>query len=131
MNKTELEYAKIQTDAQKHAQGIGLIKYMIQCSTYLVALWIIFSGLDKILAGQNSDGISAIAKVVEALHLGSILGYVAAAGAAVAWKVERTGKKRAIKEKDRYQKIAEKDQSNRTSSGLNKDGSTPKDDDDE
>lgn len=44
----------------------------------------------------------------------------------VAWKFERSGKKRAIEEKQKYQKIAESSDVYRSSSGLTIQGDTPK-----
>ena len=125
MEKKELEYAKMNLAAERFNTIIELIKYFIKYGSFLVALWLIFEGLEKILVGQNADGITAIAKVVEALKIGSIIGYVFGLGATVSWNKERIGKIRAIKEKNKYQKIAEQSQPNRTSSGLNEDGSTP------
>lgn len=131
MKKEDLEYAKIQNDGQKFSSVIDLIKFIVRYGTYLAAIWLIFEGLKKILVGQDSDGILAIAKVIDALKIGSILGYVFGFGATAAWSHERKGKKRAIREKNKYQKIAERMQPNRISSGLNEDGSTPIEDDDE
>lgn len=123
---TEVEFRKINVEAERFASIIELVKYTLGCITFLVAIWLIFSGLEKILQNQSADGISAIAKVVQALNIGSILGYVFGAAATVAWKIERAGKKRAITEKNRYQLAAESEDNDRTSSGLNATGDTPK-----
>lgn len=126
MNKNELEYAKLKIDAEKHSENIGLIKHLLTGSAYVGSLWVVFNGLGQILVGQHADGISAIAKVIEALKLGSMAGYIWGAGATVAWSVERKSKKRALDKKNQYQLEAEAGEPNRSSSGLNKDGSTPK-----
>lgn len=44
----------------------------------------------------------------------------------IAWHLERKGKKRAIEEKQKYQKIVESSDKYRSSSGLTKKGDTPK-----
>lgn len=125
MRKSDVEYAQIKADSAKFALSIDLIKQVITATAYLGAIWLIFEGLAKILSGQKADGIMAIATVIEALKIGSILGYAWGAGMTVAWKNERSGKKRAIIEKNRYQILAESSHPNRTTSGLNSDGSTP------
>lgn len=128
MKDNELEYARITNQASNFREVLQLIKYGIGCITFAASLWLIFEGLSKVIGDQTPDGITALAKVIEALKIGSILGYVFGAGALIAWRRERTGKKRAIREKSRYQKLAERTDVNRTSSGLNETGDTPDED---
>ncbi|MRX08611.1 hypothetical protein GJ697_12245 [Pseudoduganella sp. FT25W] len=125
MKSSELEIAKIRDGGDRFRQKVDLAKYVIACATGLGALWLIFEGLAKIVARQDADGISALAKVIEAVHIGSILGYIFGAGAAIAWRKERLSKKRAIREKSRYQKMVEGGDKNRSSSGLNESGDDP------
>lgn len=128
---SELELARIREGGFQFRQKMELIKHGLSCATFLAGLWLIFSGLAKIIDKQDPDGLSALARVVEAIHIGSILGYVFGIGAVAAWRLERTGKKRAIREKSRYQKLAEKNDLGRSTSGLNDTGDDPEEDDDE
>lgn len=125
MDKNELEYARIRAGADRYRETVQLIKFFIGCLACAASIWLIFEGLSKVIGNQDADGITAFAKVIEALKIGSILGYIFGAGAVAAWKVERTAKKRAIREKSRYQKLAEKADVNRTTSGLSETGDTP------
>lgn len=125
MNKNELEYAKAQLSAKNAADTFATLRYVISAGAVLVAIWLIFDGLHKVIGSEDADAIVAIAKVIEALNLGNILGYLWGAGATVAWVRERSGKKRAIAQKSKYQKIAEADDPNRSSSELTETGDTP------
>jgi TM2 domain-containing membrane protein YozV len=131
MNSKEIEYAKIKQQGQEFALKMDLGKQVLTSVTVLSAIWMIFEGLKKVLVGQEADGILAIAKIVEALNLGSILGYLCAIGSSTMWVLERQGKKRAIKQKNKYQRRAEAVDPHRSSSGLNHDGSTPEEEDDD
>lgn len=125
MNKNELEFAKAQLGAAKVDAIIKLIRHVVSALALLVGLWITFDGLHKVIAGQSPDGITAFAKVIDALKLGSIFGYLWGAGASVAWLHERRGKKRAISKKSKYQQIVESSDSYRSTSGLTETGDTP------
>jgi hypothetical protein len=80
------------------------------------------------VAGQSPDGIGALAKVLQALNLGSTVGYMWGFGATVAWKMERDGKRRIIRKKGELQKRVEGGDAYRSSSGLNHHGNDPGDD---
>lgn len=125
---SELEMTKIKENGMLVRQKLDLAKYIAGCITALAALWIIFNGLATVIEKQDPSGLTALAKVIEAVHIGSILGYVFGIGAVAAWRLERTGKKRAIREKSKYQKRLEKGDHNRTSSGLNDTGDDPEED---
>lgn len=125
MQKNDLEYAKAQFSAQKFDGVVQLLRTILLAVAGLVGIWLVFDGLHKVIAGQTPDGISAFAKVVEALNLGSVLGYIWGGGATIGWMRERKGKKRAIGEKSRFQKLAEKNDPGRSSSGLTETGDTP------
>lgn len=131
MKNNEVEYARIREGASNFRESLQLIKHALGCATFAVSIWLIFEGLTKVIGHQDADGITAFAKVIEALELGSILGYLFGGAATVAWRRERKAKKRAIREKSRYQKQVEKADANRTTSGLNETGDTPDEDDDD
>jgi hypothetical protein len=128
---SDVEFARIREGGLQFRQKMELAKHLISCLTCLAALWLIFDGLARIIDKQNPDGLSALAKVIEAVHIGSILGYIFGVGAVAAWHRERNGKKRAIREKSRYQKLAERNDNGRSSSGLNDTGDDPEEDEDE
>lgn len=123
MTKNELEAQKISADAQKFGKKLDLAKYCLGCISVIACFWIMFSYTEKILYSRDANFVSAVAKVIESMHLGTILGYLLACFSTAGWALERSGKKRAIREKSKYQKRSEG--IDRTSSGLNEDGSTP------
>jgi hypothetical protein len=125
MNKNELEYRKALISAERLGTIFGTLRHALSVLGALVALWLIFDGLEKVIGDKSPDGISAFAKVVEALNIGSIIGYLWGAGASVAWYRERKGKQRIIREKSSLQKTLEKDDPYRPSSGLTDVGGTP------
>lgn len=126
MDNNDLEFHKAQFSADKFRSIIDLIKHVASVVGVIAALWVIFQGLGHILGGRGPNGIAAFAKVISALHLGSVLGFLWGGGATLAWKLERNGKKRAIKEKSRYQQMVEREDDYRSSSGLTRTGETPR-----
>lgn len=78
------------------------------------------------LGGMEKGALSALAGVVKALNLSNWIAYIAAGGGLVAWKAERTGKKRAIKELGEMRRQREANEPNATRSGLDPFGNTPK-----
>ena len=125
MNKSELEYRKALLAAERFNTIFRTIRHTLTLVGTLAAIWLIFDGLEKVIGGQSPDGISAFAKVIDALKIGSVIGYLWGAGASVAWYRERKGKQRIIKVKSSIQKTLEKDDPYRPSSGLTDVGGTP------
>jgi hypothetical protein len=125
MNKNELKLAEAQIEARKFDQKMALAKHTVTMGAGSGALWIIFDGLSRILFNQSATEIDAVARVLNVLNVGSLVGYVFGGGMFIAWRRERTGKKRAIREKSKYQKLAESGDPNRRSSGLTETGETP------
>lgn len=125
MNKHELLYQQHLLRSKVHDRIFDIVALIIRSGTWLFGIHLIFAGLQQVLQGHDADGIAAFAKIVEALNLGSILGYVWGAGATAAYVVANRGRKRAISEKSKYQKRAESLDPNRTTSGLTETGDTP------
>lgn len=90
------------------------------------ALWIIIKGLEPFLY-SDPNIINAIAVVIEKINISNITGYIVATLTSCGWYLERRGKKRAIIEKGKYQKIAEQNDDFRSTSGLTETGETPRD----
>lgn len=126
MNKNELEYAKVQSDAVKFDTIAKLVRHILSILGGLAAIWLIFNGINKLIAGQGPDGIMAISRVINAMGLGHLLGYIWGAGMSGLWLYERQGKKRAIERKSEYQKSAEEGDGYRGSSNLTGTGDTPR-----
>lgn len=124
MNKNELEFRKAALGAQRLATWLGLVKHAITLGFAVWALDIILKGLTPFI-GQNPESIAAFAKLVEAINPSNITGYIIATIAALGWRLERTGRKRAIRLKDGYQRKVEGGDAYRSSSGLTEDGDTP------
>lgn len=126
MNKSELEYRKAVFAAERFNTIFRTVRHVLTLLAFLAAIWLIFDGLEKVIGDQSPDGISAFAKVIDALKIGSILGYLWGAGASFGWYRERRGKQRIIREKSSLQKSAEQNDPYRTSSGLTDVGGTPR-----
>lgn len=125
MNKNELTLQMKKQSVKVLDLWIGFAKHAISALGVVVSVWLIFRGLEPILAGKDADSISAFAKVVDALKMGSILGYVWGAGATGLYVLERGAKKRAIRRKSALQKQLEQGEPNRTSCQLTETGNTP------
>jgi hypothetical protein len=77
--------------------------------------------------GNEPSSIEAVAKLLEAFPLDRIIGYFLGFGGILYGLRERKGKQRAISEKAEFQQLAEKTDEFRSTSGLTKIGTTPKD----
>lgn len=130
----KVELAKLKFEHDKFRQSMlikrweivgTLIVHAMKSGTYLGGIYFIFAGLGVLLNERSPEAIKAIAEVVKATDLGSILGYVWGGAMTTMYGFERRGKKRAIREKSKYQKEVEAGEPNRTSSGLTPTGETP------
>lgn len=126
MNKNEYNYEIKRLDVEKLKYWIKLGTHTVTAAAWVGAVWLIFNGIEPILKGLDADQIGAVARVIEALNLGSMAGYIWGTVATAAYIVERKGKKRAITKKAEFQEIVESSDANRTSSGLSKTGESPK-----
>lgn len=127
LDKYEFELAKDDRKIERFRIWVGLIKWTLSAGAILFALHIIFQGI-KPFIGQNPKLVTALAGLIEKLNFGNMTGYLLGAGAGAAWYWERCGKRRAIREKGRLQKIVEQNDPYRPSSGLTSTGGTPKED---
>lgn len=125
MNKNEFEVKKAIVEAQKFDTSVGLVKHVATLGAAVWALQIIFDGI-KPFIGQNPEAIAAFAKLVAAINPSNITGYFLAAICGLGWRLERTGKQRAISKKSELQKQLEAGDKYRSSSGLTDIGQTPK-----
>lgn len=126
MNKNEYNLESKRLDVEKLKYYVKLGTHIITALSWVGAVWLIFKGMEPILKGLDADQIGAVARVFEALNLGSMSGYIWGAVATVAYHIEKKGKKRAITKKAEYQQIVESFDVNRTSSGLSKTGESPR-----
>jgi len=117
----ELERIKLQRMERCY---VPLAQSALKYLAVLGGIWLIFRGLAPMFS-NSPEQIGAMAKFVTALRPGSMLGYIWGGLMTGGFMLERRGKRRAIKEKNKYQNIVEKNDFQRTSSGLNEDGSTP------
>lgn len=125
MNKNELTLQMKKQSVKVLDLWIGLAKHAVSIIGGVFAIWLIFKGLEPILAGKDAAAISAFARVVDALKMGSLFGYAWGATATTLYCVERYGKKRAIRKKAALQKQLEGGDPNRTSCNLTETGNTP------
>lgn len=123
-----VEVIKTRLTASVHRFQIvaDLIKANVKATTICICVWIIIRGVVD-LAGMEKGSLSALANVIKALDLSTWIAYIATGGSLVAWKAERTGKKRAIRELGELRRKQEVNDPNASRSGLDAFGNTPRD----
>lgn len=124
-NDKDVEILKIEADSVKHKTNCQVLKHVVTCITYLVAVFLFFKGLEPFLSAKP-DVLTVLEKIIDKLNFFNCTAYFLCGLVGVAWKLERNGKKRAIKEKSKYQSLLEQKDLYRSSSGLTKTGETPK-----
>jgi hypothetical protein len=124
LNKNQLEFAKLRLGAEKLGQILNFFKSLATLGTILCCIYLIFDSLVQ-MAHANPQGVNAIAEVVKNLGIGSILGYVVAAGCAGGWAMERKGKKRLLVDYANRRATREAGDAYHESSGLTESGDTP------
>ncbi len=112
----DLEMARIQARNTRYALNVGILRLLIVSGTILGSIWLIFEGIRPILA-RDAPAIEAFASVVKALSLDRIVMALVSLVAGVAWWLERSGKKRALREKAALQRQIEGADAYRSSSG--------------
>ncbi|WP_186136158.1 hypothetical protein [Burkholderia gladioli] len=92
MDANELKFAqtKLQERTKVSAQICMTIRFIVISIAVVVSIYFIMSALK----GQSEGAIAAIAKVVDAMKLGSLLGYGWGAVATVAYGIERSRRKK-------------------------------------
>lgn len=122
--KTQVEMAQIEANKEKFVSSVRLIKHLITVLGAVTAIFLCMTGLENI-AKTAPESINALANFVDKLNISNIVLMVTTAGASAGWYRSERGRKRAIKEKSKYQKMVEKDDVYRSSSGLMETGETP------
>ena len=101
VTENDVKIKKIEADLEKSSLRWGAIKHF--CSIGGILFY--FKLLEPFF-NSNPASINAIASVIEKLNFSNWTGYLFGGGTSIAWSFERKGKKRAIKEKGKYQKIS-------------------------
>lgn len=125
MGDNDLKLHLAELGARRFSEKIDLAKHALTLIAGVVSVWVVFDGLHRVLFGQGANEIAAFARVIEAINGGTWLIGAYGVGVTLAWRRERSGKKRAIREKSRYQKIVERNDAYRPGSGLSETGDTP------
>lgn len=125
MDDNELKLHLADIEARRFSEKIGLAKHALTLAATVGSVWVVFDGLHRVLFGQGASEIAAFAHVVEAINGGTWMVGAYGAGMTIAWRRERSGKKRAIREKSHYQKMVERGDAYRAGSGLDETGDTP------
>lgn len=120
-----VEIEKIRASTDKFYAVCDSIKHFVKIGGVVLSFYIIFKGLEPFLSSKP-EVISAMGKIIEKINFSNITSYLVGSVGYTGWYLERKGKKRAIKQKGKYQKIAERNDEYRSSSGLTKSGDTPK-----
>lgn len=137
INEQKVEEARY--SAQKFAEVSKTIRYLFTVSWRLVGVWLLVSGIVQIIAELPQEGrVAIVAKLfdtsVELFEVAKTSSYfipfcccsMMMIVAGIAWWREHLRCNRLVKEKARWQKIAESQDSYRTSSGLTETGDTPR-----
>jgi hypothetical protein len=123
-NKNDVEIEKIHSRAEIVAQVFNLARIILICLAVLFALKICWEGLAGLI-GANPDQLTAMAKIVEAFKLSTILHYLIDAVLLVTTGLSIAAARRATRQKAGFQSKLEQQDGNRTSSGLSPGGTTP------
>lgn len=123
--KNDVKIEEYRASTTRFRYVCGIIKHFITIGGVLGALYIIFEGLKPFLK-SDPQVLMVMVQILDKLNIYNITGYIVAAGASTGWALERKGKKRAIKEKGRYQALAESLDAYRSTSGLTSSGDTPR-----
>lgn len=126
MLKGEFALASQQVSVRKLELSLAFGKHALSSCTILGCFGIMLWGLQPLIVGQSPDHINALARVIEAFHMGSLYGYCWGGVMTALYTLERRGKKRITKEKSEIQAELERHDSYRSSSGLTSSGDTPK-----
>lgn len=125
MNKGEVEVHRSAIRSANVKNVLDLVRHTLTLGAALFAIHMIMGGIIEIVK-ESPERITALAKVIEAIKLVEITGIIVGAMGVTAWKIERTGKKRAYKTiADLRNQIEEQDAYN-AGSGLTVAGDTPK-----
>lgn len=123
-NKNDVEIEKIHSSAATVAQTFGLARQALVCGTVLWAISICWKGLAGLI-GADADQLTAMAKIVEAFKLSTILHYLLDAVLLATAGLSIAAARRATRQKAEFQAKLEQGDGNRTSSGLSPGGTTP------
>lgn len=104
----------------------ALCSLIVRTIGLVIIFWLIIDGLKSIAASAPGQ-IGALVKLVEALKLSEVIPWCVSGLCGSVWLLERKGKKRAIREKSRLQRIVEANDPDRTTCGLTETGDTPED----
>lgn len=124
LNKHELELQRLTLSSVNLREWLGLARHIITVIGLIWCARLMFAGIENI-STANPESLKALARVVEHMHLGSLMGYLVAAMTGVGWFFERTGKKRAIRKLGKSRRQLECDDPCHSSSGLTATGETP------
>ena len=125
MNKNEFELEKLKLDTERFHRIMETVAKLATIVGWVYAIQLMMDGLRSIVLAQP-DAIQALAKVIENMHMNTILGWVGAAMGGGGWLFERKGKKRAYKVNSELRKQLEAKDPHRSTSGLDDNGHTPK-----
>ncbi|KVK90323.1 hypothetical protein [Burkholderia cepacia] len=89
-NELKLAQAKLESKNLVISQVFTTVRFLAICCTVGASIYFIMTGLH----GQSEGSIAAFAKVVDAMKLGSVLGYGWGVVATGAYIVERSRKKK-------------------------------------
>lgn len=118
-----LEAARI--DVSKYEIRYLFFKHVVTAAAWVAGVALTLHGLQPIIIYGKAAEINAAANFIASLRPGSVIGYILFIVMFALYRIERSGKKRAIKEKAKWQKLAESQEPNRTSSHLTDTGETP------
>lgn len=123
-NKNDVEIEKIHSRAATVALSFEFGRHVLICATVLWAISLCWQGLAGLI-GANPDQLTAMAKIVEAFKLSTIVHYLLDAVLVATAGISIQAARRATRQKGEFQARLEQGDGNRTSSGLSPGGTTP------
>lgn len=126
MDKYDAEVAKAKLSSEKVAEVFKTIRYGLSGCVIIFIIWTVMSGIENISIKAHPDAIVAVSKVVEKLALDYWILWIALAATGTTSVTLFYTNKRSIRKVSELREKLELNDPARSSSGLDKNGDTPK-----
>lgn len=121
---TDIRYAEIELQTKKVLAYTEIGKRLINGVALVLIAYLVINGLIELSRGEP-EALSQLGVFLVKTHLLEAVFGAFGLFMGVAWKLERVGKKRAVRKMEQFRKQLESSDPYRPSSGLDEDGHTP------
>lgn len=115
VSKNQVALAKIYAATQRATLRWGFFRHAISLAAAVLCIYLLIEGFKPAIS-RDADTIRAIASLVKAFRLDTIIASLTAAFFGVSWRIEKGRVKRALTEKAKFQKELEGRDPSRSSS---------------